>query len=191
MRKTLTFILSFLIFSTVNAQVKRQFSKVKNSVISQKFHEIVIENKNSKKVNDCLNYNCTTDPKLSYCDDKSDENYTEFVELGIIKNSEIIVINKITYNEDSYILINQKECKQIELKGLPLKIENSNRYMVYNNPSTDNPYSIQIVDIENSMATILDEIILPKHIIPKRVLRIEKTEIYILDNNNLVWKAKI
>ncbi len=85
MRKTLTFILSFLIFSTVNAQVKRQFSKVKNSVISQKFHEIVIENKNSKKVNDCLNYNCTTDPKLSYCDDKSDENYTEFVELGIIK----------------------------------------------------------------------------------------------------------
>jgi hypothetical protein len=44
---------------------------------------------------------------LKYSDDESDENYVKFEELGLIKKS-IIVVLKITYNSEQYILLETK-----------------------------------------------------------------------------------
>ena len=190
----INYIICFLIltiFSTVNAQSKRQFIKVEIPVIEQKLNELVIEKLNSKKNNGCLKYKHNGNVEVKYCDNKSEENYVEYDELGKIKNTEIIVINKFTYNDEFYILINPKESKTLTLCGFPLKIENSNKYLVYNNPPTDIPYSIQILEMINGEMKNIDEILYPIDITVKKVLRVEKTEIYILDNENQVWKTSI
>lgn len=190
----INYIICFLIltiFSTVNAQSKRQFIKVEVPVIEQKLNELVIEKLNSKKNNGCLKYKQNGNVEVKYCDNKSEDNYVEYDELGKIKNTEIIVVNKFTYNEEFYILINPKESKTLTLYGFPLKIENSNKYLVYNNPSTDIPYSIQILEMKNGEMKKIDEILYPIDITIKKVLRVDKSEIFILDSKNQVWKTSI
>ncbi|MDG2433539.1 hypothetical protein [Flavobacterium sp.] len=190
----INYIICFLIltiFSTVNAQSKRQFIKVEVPVFEQKLNELIIEKLNSKKNNGCLKYKQNGNAEVKYCDNKSEDNYVEYDELGKIKNTEIIVINKFTYNEEFYILINPKESKTLTLYGFPLKIENSNKYLVYNNPSTDIPYSIQILEMKNGEMKKIDEILYPIDITIKKVLRVDKSEIFILDIKNQVWKTSI
>jgi hypothetical protein len=190
----INYIICFLIltiFSTVNAQSKRQFIKVEVPVIEQKLNELIIEKLNSKKNNGCLKYKQNGNVEVKYCDNKSEDNYVEYDELGKIKNTEIIVVNKFTYNEEFYILINPKESKTLTLYGFPLKIENSNKYLVYNNPSTDIPYSIQILEMKNGEMKKIDEILYPIDITIKKVLRVDKSEIFILDIKNQVWKTSI
>ena len=190
----INYIICFLIltiFSTVNAQSKRQFIKVEVPVIEQKLNELVIEKLNSKKNNGCLKYKQNGNVEVKYCDNKSEDNYVEYDELGKIKNTEIIVVNKFTYNEEFYILINPKESKTLTLYGFPLKIENSNKYLVYNNPSTDIPYSIQILEMKNGEMKKIDEILYPIDITIKKVLRVDKSEIFILDSKNQVWNTSI
>ncbi len=190
----INYIICFLIltiFSTVNAQSKRQFIKVEVPVIEQKLNELVIEKLNSKKNNGCLKYKQNGNVEVKYCDNKSEDNYVEYDEHGKIKNTEIIVVNKFTYNEEFYILINPKESKTLTLYGFPLKIENSNKYLVYNNPSTDIPYSIQILEMKNGEMKKIDEILYPIDITIKKVLRVDKSEIFILDSKNQVWKTSI
>ena len=75
--------------------------------------------------------------------------------------------------------------------GFPLKIENSNKYLVYNNPSTDIPYSIQILEMKSGEIKKIDEILYPIDITIKKVLRVDKSEIFILDGKNQVWKTSI
>ena len=185
------FILILIIFSTVKAQSKRQFIKVEIPVIEQKLNELVIEKLNTEKNNGCLKYKHNGNVEVKYCDNKSEENFVEYDELGKIKNTEIIVINKFTQNQEFYILVNPKQSKILTLFGFPLKIENSNKYLVYNNPSTDIPYSIQILEMKNGEMKKIDEILYPKDIIIKKVLRVEKREIFILDSKNQVWKTTI
>ena len=177
--------------STINGQSKRQFTKVPNSVNEQKLYEVVIEKLNTKKNKGCLIYQKNNKIEIKYCDDKSEENYVEFDELGKIKNTEIIVVNKFTYNDEFYILINPKENKTLTLYGFPLRIENTNKYLVYNNPATDIPYSIQILEMKNGEMKIKEEILYPKNITIKKVLRVDDTEIYVLDNKNQTWKTTI
>ena len=173
----------------MNAQ--RQFIKIDYKIISQNLTELQIKKKESKIIKDCLNYKCKSNLKLSYCNNISDENYVDFYELGIIKNSKITVILKTTFNEEFYILINPEECKAFTLNGFPLKIDNSNQYIVYNNPPADKPNIIQIVNIANGIVDIQDEIILPNYLVPKRLLRINNSEAFILDNKNQIWKTII
>ena len=190
----INYIICFLIltiFSTINAQSKRQFKKVEVPVIEQKLNQLIIEKLNTKKDNGCLKYKHNGNVEVKYCDDKSDENYVEYDELGKIKNTEIIVINKFTYNEEFYILINPKESKTLTLFGFPLRIENSNKYLVYNNPATDIPYSIQILEMKNGEMKKIDEILYPIYITIKKVLRVDNSEIFILDNKNQIWKTSI
>lgn len=187
--RNLIYLFSLLVLTKVNAQ--RQFIKIDYIIKNQDLTEIQIEKKESNITKDCLNYNCKSNLKLSYCNNNSDENYVNFYELGIIKNSKIIVILKTTSNEEFYILLNQDECRAVTLKGFPLKIDNSNQYIVYNNPPTDKPYIIQIINITNGIVTVQDEIILPKDIVPKRLLMIKNSEVYILDNKERIWKTII
>lgn len=187
--KNLIYLFPFFVFTIVNAQ--RQFIKIDNKIKNQNLTELKIEKKKSNITKDSLNYYCNPNLKLSYCNNNSDENYVNFEELGIIKNSKITVIHKTTFNEEFYILLTQDNCKAITLKGFPLKIDNSNQYIVYNNPSTDNPFIIQIINITNGNVDIQDEIILPNYLVPKRLLRIYNSEVFILDNKNQIWKTTI
>ena len=177
--------------STINAQSKRQFIKVPSSVNEKKLIELEIEKLNTKKNKGCLIYQKNNKIEIKYCDNKSEENYVEFDEIGKIKNTEIIVINKFTYNHELYILINPKEIKTLTLYGFPLRIENTNKYLVYNNPATDIPYAVQILEMKNGEMFIIEEIAFPRNITIKKVLRVDETEIYVLDNKNQTWKTKI
>lgn len=190
-RKYIICFLILFIFSTTNAQSKRQFIKVTNSINEQNLNELVIEKLNTKKNKGCLIYQKNNKIEIKYCDDKSKENYVEFDELGKIKNTEIIVVNKLTYNEEFYILINPKESKTLTLYGFPLRIENTNKYLVYNNPATDIPYSIQILEMKNGEMKIIKEIVYPNNITIKKVLRVNENEMFILDNKNQTWKTSI
>jgi hypothetical protein len=188
------YIICFLILSVIsiiNAQSKRQFIKVINSINAQKLNEIVIEKVNTKKNKNCLIYLKNNKVEIKYCDDKSEENYVEFDELGKIKNTGIIVINKFTNNEEYYILINPKESKTLTLNGFPLRIENTNKFIVYNNPATDIPYSIQVLELKNGEMKFMKEIVCPNNISIKKVLRLNENEIFILDNKNQTWKTSI
>jgi hypothetical protein len=192
MRKkyNICFLVLFII-STINAQSKRQFIKVINSVNQQNLNELVIEKLNTKKNKGCLIYQKKNKTEIKYCDDKSEENYVEFDELGKIKNTEIIVVNKFTYNDEFYILINPKESKTLTLYGFPLRIENTTKYVVYNNPATDIPYSIQVLELENGEMKLIKEIVCPNNITIKKVLRVNDNEMFILDNKNQTWKTSI
>ncbi len=194
--KNITLIFTFFAFSVfsvfVNAQdsLPRKFFKIASVIKPQRINEVkLVEGFPSNKDAKCLNYNCGENINVSYCNDKSDENYAEFKELGEIEKTEIIVINKFTANEEFYILLNKQNCKAFTLKGFPLRVENMDRYIVYNNPSTDKAWEIQILKIENGNVNLQDEIIFPEEIHPKKVLRLEKDEIFILDDNNQIWKT--
>jgi hypothetical protein len=190
-RKYIICFLILSVISTINAQSKRQFIKVINSVNAQKLNELVIEKVNTKKNKNCLIYLINNKIEIKYCDDKSEENYVEFDELGKIKNTEIIVVNKFTYNEEYYILINPKESKTLTLNGFPLRIENTNKFIVYNNPATDIPYSIQVLELKNGEMKLMKEIVCPNNISIKKVLRLNENEMFILDNKNQTWKTSI
>ena len=188
------FILVLLSCSLTNGQklLERKFTKVDNKIIPQKLSEIHLKKTldKSKKTN-CLSYNCSGNLKISYCNYKTEDNYVEYQELGTFDHSKIIVVEKMTYNEESYILINQKLCTQITLHGFLLKIEKSNKYVTYNNPSTDKPYIIQIINIISGITTIQDEIILPEYIKLKRLYSLKSNEAYILDVKDKLWKTTI
>jgi hypothetical protein len=187
------YLFLFLTISLINAQEKeqRQFIKIDYKIENQNLTELQIEKKETNKIKDCLNYNCKNDLKLSYCNNNSEQNFVTFEEIGVIKNSKTAVIHKTTNNEEFYILANKDECKAFTLNGFPLKIDNSNQYIVYNNPPTDKPYIIQIINITNGIVNIQDEIIIPKNIVPKRLLSIKNSEAYILDNKDQIWKTLI
>ena len=190
-RKYIICFLILSVISTINAQSKRQFIKVTNSVNAQKLNELVIVKVNTKKNKNCLIYLKNNKIEIKYCDDKSEENYVEFDELGKIKNTEIIVVNKFTYNEEYYILINPKESKTLTLNGFPLRIENTNKFIVYNNPATDIPYSIQVLELKNGEMKLMKEIVCPNNISIKKVLRLNENEMFILDNKNQTWKTSV
>ncbi len=88
-------------------------------------------------------------------------------------------------------MINPKKSKTLTLYGFPLRIENTNKYLVYNNPATDIPYSIQILEMKNGEMKLIAEILYPSNVTIKKVLRVDDSEIYILDNKNQTWKTSI
>jgi uncharacterized surface protein with fasciclin (FAS1) repeats len=183
------YFLVFTVFANAQNSFQRKFNKTNSEIKSQKFNEVFIDkNLQSKIILNCLIYKCEENSTISYCNNDSDEHYVEFRELGKINKTDLIVINKLTYNEEFYILLNKRNCSEITLEGFPLRIENTNKYIVYNNPSTDKAWKIQILKIENGNAYLLDEIIFPECINLKKVLRLEQNEIFILDNNNQKWK---
>ena len=184
-------ILLFLIISLSNAQLKRQFLKVEIFIKPQKLNELIIKKINTKKIKNCLVYKFKDNKEIKYCDDKSDKNYVKYTELGKIQNTKFIVVNKFTYNEEFYILLNNENGKTNTLYGFPLRIKNSNKYLVYNNPATDIHYKIQLLEIKNDEIKLLDEVLFPINITPKRILRVNKTKIFILDNQNQIWKTTI
>nr|WP_315146987.1 hypothetical protein [uncultured Flavobacterium sp.] len=188
-------IVAFVMFSVfANAQdlLPRKFLKITSVIKPQSLNEVKLTkgfslNKDAK----CLTYICDNNVNLSYCNDKSDKNYVEFQELGKIEKTDLIVINKFTYNDEFYIFLNTQNCKSITLEGFPLRIEKTDQYIVYNNPSTDKVWKIQILKIENGSISLLDEIIFPDEILPKKVLRLEQNEIFILDNISQIWKTVV
>lgn len=182
----------FSVFANAQDSLPRNFFKIAVLIKPQVFNEVKLVkgfplNKDAK----CLHYACGENTNVFYCNDKSDENYVEFQELGKIEKTELIVINKFTSNEEIYILLNKRNCKAITLEGFPLRIENTNQYLVYNNPSTDKASKIQILKIENGNVNLQDEIIFPAEIHLKKVLRLEKNEIFILDDYNQTWKTVV
>ncbi|TRX25189.1 hypothetical protein FNW25_09410 [Flavobacterium franklandianum] len=184
--------LVFFFFANAQDSLERKFFKIATVIKPQRLNEVKLtkglpSNKNSK----CLTYKCDENENISYCNDKSDENYVEFQELGQIEKTELIVINKFTYNEEFYIFLNTQNCKSITLEGFPLRIENTNQYLVYNNPSTDKAWKIQILKIENGNISLQDEIIFPDEIHLKKVLCLQQNEIFILDDNNQTWKTVV
>lgn len=182
----------FSVFANAQDSLPRKFFKITSVIKPQKFNEVkLIKGFSSNKDAKCLNYECDENVNVSYCNDKSDENYVEFQELGKIENTELIVINKFTTNEEFYILLNKRNCKAITLEGFPLRIENTDQYIVYNNPSTDKAWKIQILKIENGKVNLQDEIIFPDEIRPKKVLRLEENEIFILDDSNQILKTVV
>lgn len=183
---------AFSVFAKAQDSLPRKFFKIVSVIKPQRLNEIkltkgISSNKDAKS----LNYICGENAKVSYSNDKSDENYVEFQELGQIEKTDIIVINKLTYNEEFYILLNKQNCKALTLEGFPLRIENTNQYIVYNNPSTDKAWKIQILKIENGNINLQDEIIFPDEIHPKKVLRLEQNEIFILDDSNQIWRTVV
>lgn len=186
------FLLLFCTSTNAQTPLKRLFIKIDQKINAQKLNEISINtNSNITKKDDCLHYYCNSNSELLFCDNYSEENYVEYKELGIIKNSEIIVVQKMTYNKEFFIMINQKLCNQITIKGFPLKIENSDYYVVYNNPSTDEPFIIQIIKITNGIFILQDEITLPEYIKPKRFFCLDDNKVFILDEKNQIWKTNI
>jgi len=184
------FVFSF--FASAQDLLPRKFLKITSVIKPQILNEVKLtkgfpSNKDAK----CLNYKCNGNENVSYCNDKSDETYVEFQELGQIEKTELVVINKFTHNEEFYIFLNKRNCNSITLEGFPLRIENTNQYIVYNNPSTDQVWKIQILKIESGTISLQDKIIFPDEIRPKKVLRLEQNEIFILDDTNQIWKTVV
>jgi hypothetical protein len=182
----------FYVFANAQDSSQRKFFKTASVIKPQRFNEVkLIKGIPSNKDAKCLNYICGDNANVSYCNDKSDKNYVEFQELGKIEKTELIVMNKFTSNEEFYIVLNKQNCKIVTLEGFPLRIENTDQYIVYNNPSTDKAWKIQILKIENGNISLQDEIIFSEEIRPKKVLRLEQNEIFILDDSNQIWKTVV
>lgn len=180
----------FSVFANAQDSSQRKFFKTASVIKPQRFNEVkLIKGIPSNKDAKCLNYICGENKDISYCSNKSDNNYVEYQELGKIEKTELIVINKLTSNEEFYTVLNNRNCKTITLEGFPLRIENTDQYIVYNNPSTDKAWKIQILKIQNGNISLQDEIIFSKEIHPKKVLRLEQNEIFILDDSNQTWKT--
>ncbi|KAF2336142.1 hypothetical protein [Flavobacterium daemonense] len=192
--KNIILICSLIFTVCVNAQKysENTFLKVSKKIEPQKLIETkLVRSKLPKKKPKCITYQCNTNLKTSFCNDDSDENYVEFQELGYIMNTDIFVINKFTYNEEFYILLNKKECKSLTLDGFPLKIENTNFSIVYNDPSTDQRKKIEILKMENGKMSQFGKIVFPEKIKLKKFIRLDSNEVYILDEKNQLWKTII
>jgi len=187
MKKYIFLILLTSVF--VEAQNQNTFMEVNILIQKQKLEEVLIK-KNERKYRgkNTLVFECDTKKQLKFSDNDTDENYVKYEELGVIKNS-IIVIQKIEYNSEQYILLETKSCKQLILDGFPLKIENTEKYIVLNNPGTDEEYKIQILEYNNNFFEIKNTIVVPKKIIPKQILKVEQKELYLLDTENKIWKT--
>ncbi len=164
---------------------------VNDSIKKQKLKEIPLDkNERMYRGTKTLLFECDNKLQLKYSDNESDENYVTFEELGIIKNS-IIVVQKIEYNSEKYILLETKSCKELILEGFPLRIENTENYIVFNNPGTDQEYKIQILEYRNDFFEIKYTVSFPKEISPKRILRVDNKEVFIIDVENRIWKTTL
>jgi hypothetical protein len=187
MRKyTFLFLLSsFYVYS------QNKFIQVNDSISKQKFEEIsMTKNERKYRGRNTLSFECENKKVIEFSDNDSDENFVKFEELGIIKNS-IIVIQKTEYNSEKYILLETKNCRQLILEGYPLRVENTEKYIVLNNPGTDEAFNIQILEYKNDFFEIKHIISIPKEIIRKRILKVDTKEVFIMDIENRIWKAKL
>jgi hypothetical protein len=170
---------------------QNKFSLVNDSIKRQKLEEIsMVKNERKYRGRNTLSFECDNKQNLEYADKDSGENYVKFEELGVIKNS-IIVIQKIEYNSEKYILLETKSCRQLILEGFPLRIENTEKYIVYNNPGTDEAYKIQILEYLNDFFEIRQTISIPKEILPKKIIKVDNKEVYIMDVENRIWKTTL
>lgn len=176
---------------TFCAHSQNKFSLIKDSIKKQKLKEIsIVKNQIKYRGRNTLLFECDNMQNLKYADKDSDENYVKFEELGVIKNS-IIVIQKTEYNSEKYILLETKNCRQLVIEGFPLKIENTENYIVLNNPGTDEAYKVQILVYKKDFFEIRHTISFPKEIIPKRILKVDNKELFIVDIRNRIWKTKL
>ncbi|MEL1241996.1 hypothetical protein [Flavobacterium flavipallidum] len=148
----------------------------------------MVKNQRKYRGKNTLLFDCVNKKRLKYSDNESDENYVKFEELGVIKNS-IIVIQKTEYNSEKYILLEIKSCRQLVLEGFPLRIENTEKYLTFNNPGTDEAYKIQILEYKNDFFEIEHTITFPKEILPKRILKVDNKEVLVMDRENRIWKT--
>jgi hypothetical protein len=170
---------------------QNKFSLVNESIKKQKLEEIsMVKNERKYRGRNTLSFDCDNKQNLQYADKDSEENYVKFDELGVIKNS-IIVIQKTEYNSEKYILLETKSCRQLILEGFPLRIENSEKYIVLNNPGTDEAYKIQILEYKNNFFEIKHTILFPKEILPKRILKVDNKEVFIMDVESRIWKTTL
>ncbi len=173
------------------AYSQNKFSLVYDSIKKQKLEEIsIVKNERKYRGRNTLSFECDNKHNLQFADKDSDEYYVKFEELGLIKNS-IIVIQKTEYNSEKYILLESKSCRQLVLEGFPLRIENTEKYIVLNNPGTDEAYKIQVLEYKNDFFEIKHTILLPTEILPKRILKIDNKEVFIMDMENRIWKTKL
>lgn len=181
----LILLFPFCVFS------QHKFSLVNDSIEKQKLEEISIV-KNQRKYHslNTLSFECDNKQNLEFVDKDSNENYVKFEELGVIKNS-IIVIQKTEYNSEKYIFLETKSCRQLLLEGFPLRIENTEKYIVLNNPGTDEAYKIQVLEYKNNFFEVTHTILFPKEILPKRILKVDNKEVFIMDVENRIWKTTL
>ena len=173
------------------AYSQNKFSLVNDSIKKQKLEEIsMVKNERKYRGRNTLSFECVNKQNLQYADRDSEENYVKFEELGMIKNS-IIVIQKTEYNSEKYILLETKSCRQLVLEGFPLRIENTEKYIVLNNPGTDEGYKIQVLEYKNDFFEIKHTILFPKEILPKRILKVDIKEVFIMDIENRIWKTTL
>ncbi len=184
------YTLIFLLM-TFCAHSQNKFSLVNDSIKKQKLEEIpIIKNQNKHLGQNTLRFECETKEIIKYTDNDSDGNYLKFEELGVIKNS-IIVIQKIEYNSEKYILFETKSCRQLVLDDFPLRVENTEKYLVFNNPGIDEAYQIQILEYKNDFFEIQYTVTIPKEIIPKGLLKVDHQELFLMDQENRVWKTTL
>jgi len=173
----------------VQAQNESKFLLITDSIKGQKLEEVaMIKNERKYRGRKTLEFNCNNNNYLKYSDNYSDNNYVEFEELGVIKNS-IIVVLKIEYNSEQYILLETKNCRQLILEGFPLKIGDTEQYLTLNNPKTDEKYKIQMFDYKDGFFVLKNTIVFPKEILPKKILKADSNEVFILDLENRIWKT--
>jgi hypothetical protein len=178
-------ILPFCIHSQNN------FSLVNDSINKQKFSEIsLVKNLRKYRGRNTLLFECNNKQQIKYSDDESDENYVKFEELGKFKKN-IVVIQKTDYNSEKYILLDTINCRQIILDGLPLKINDEEKYIVFNNPGTDEKYKLEVLEFRSDFFEISNTIIFPNEILPKRILKVSNKEVYVLDKENKIWKTTL
>jgi len=180
-----------LLLSSFCAYSQNKFIQLNDSISKQKFEEIsMTKNERKYRGRNTLSFECENKKVIEFSDNDSDENYVKFEELGVIKNS-IIVIQKTEYNSEKYILLETKSCRQLILEGYPLRIENTEKYIVLNNPGTDEAYNIQILEYKNDFFEIKHIISIPKEIIPKRIQKVDTKEVFIMDTENRMWKIEL
>ena len=173
------------------AYSQNKFSLVNDSIKKQKLEEIsMVKNERKYRGRNTLSFECDNKQNLEYADRDSEENYVKFEELGLIKKS-IIVIQKTEYNSEKYILLETKSCRQLVLEGFPLRIENTEKYIALNNPGTDEGYKIQVLEYKNDFFEIKHTILFPKEILPKRILKVDIKEVFIMDIENRIWKTTL
>ena len=184
------YIFIFLLL-TFCAHSQNKFSLVNDPIKKQKLEEIpIIKNQNKHLGQNTLRFECDTKEIIKYTDNDSDGNYVKFEELGVIKNS-IIVIQKINYNSEKYILFETKSCRQLVLDDFPLRVENTEKYLVFNNPGIDEAYQIQILEYKNDFFEIQYTVTIPIEIIPKGILKVDHQELFLMDQENRVWKTTL
>jgi hypothetical protein len=173
------------------AYSQNKFSLVNDSIKNQKLEEVsMVKNERKYRGRNTLLFECDNKQNLECADKDSDENYVKFEELGVIKNS-IIVIQKTEYNSEKYILLETKSCRQLVLEGFPLRIENTEKYIALNNPGTDEAYKIQVLEYKNDFFEVKHTILFPKEILPKRILKVDNKEVFIIDVENRIWKTTL